>query len=115
MTSAPTSTPAAVLPTAAASTALKRKHPSRDALSNTHLFRPYRSIGHITSSLPFHYHPLGTARFLLVPLHHSFLVYNLDRLRVTLTSQPVNEQLTAIAAAGRDVTVVGAGRCAVFL
>ena len=75
----------------------------------SHLFRPYRSVGHICASLPFHYHALGTARFLLVPLHHSFLVYNLDRLRVTLTSQPVTEPLTAITAAGRDVTVVAAG------
>ena len=97
---------------ATATSAVKRKRPSRSAQS--HLFRPYRSVGHITASLPFHYHPLGTARFLLVPLHHSFVVYNLDRLRVTLTSQPVTEQLTAIAAAGRDVTAVGAANVLYF-
>ena len=99
---------ASVAPT----TAVKRKRPSRAAQS--HLFRPYRSIGHITASLPFHYHALGTARFLLVPLLHSFLVYNLDRLRVTLTSQPTPQPLTAITAIGRDVTVVGAGSMLYF-
>ena len=88
---------------------------SRSGLSS-HFFHPYRTIGHITSPFPFHFSSLGSARFITVPVGRRFTVYNLDRLRVVLLSEPVpcSAPIVALTALSRDVTACAAGR-AVYL
>ena len=89
----------------------KRKRPTPSALSrSSHLFHPYRSIGHIIGPHPFHLSTLGSTRLLHSITGRTFSIYNLDRIRTVLTSQPAPHPISCITAAGRDLTAVGAGR-----
>ena len=87
----------------------KRKRPAPSALTHSsNLFHPYRSIGHIVGPQPFHLSSLGSARFLHAATGRTFSIYNLDRLRTVLTSQPSPHPIASITAAGRDLTAVTA-------
>lgn len=64
--------------------------------TNFRILEPYRSLGLITSSLSPKYFKRGTDRFILTSNSKSFLVYNLDKLRLERISPPSGE-ITAIA------------------
>ena len=114
MTSLPSSGVASSLPTLpptlGPSFSAKRKQPPPSALSrSSHLFHPYRSIGHIIGHHPFHLSTLGSARFLHSITGRTFQIFNLDRLRIVLTSQPAPHPLLCLTSAGRDLTACGSG------
>ena len=60
------------------------------------ILEPYRSLGLITSSLSPKFFKRGTDRFILTSNSHSFLLYNLDKLRLERISPP-SAEITAIA------------------
>lgn len=72
------------------------------------LIEPFRTLGLVIDFNPLCYFKRNTERFVLASNFHSFLLYNLDRLRLERISPPLPLKITAFAAFKNKVfTAVG--------
>jgi len=61
------------------------------------ILEPYRSLGLITSDTKFVYYKRNNARFILLSNSNSFLLYNLEKLKLERISPPLASKITAVA------------------
>ena len=79
---------------------LHKKTPRDGSFVDSTRFRimePYRSLGLVTSSLAPQYSKRNQDRFLLTSNGKSFLLYNLEKLRLERISPPMQGGITALA------------------
>mmetsp|Transcript_36817 Transcript_36817/g.70972 ORF Transcript_36817/g.70972 Transcript_36817/m.70972 type:complete len:1115 (-) Transcript_36817:161-3505(-) len=71
-------------------------------------FAPYRTVGHVVDSVPFHMKQLGTDTFLTVVVGRAWQVYNIDKLRLSMIGPRLPLPIRAISSV-RDITFVAQG------
>ena len=75
------------------------KIPKNNYNSNKTHFRiiePYRSLGLYTDNNKIHYFKRATERFMLTSNEHSFILYNLEKLKIERISPPLDKKITAL-------------------
>ena len=60
------------------------------------IIEPYRSLGMYTDNNKIHYFKRGMDRFMLTSNNYSFIVYNLEKLRIERISPPLEKKITAL-------------------
>ena len=60
------------------------------------VIEPYRSLGMYTDSNKIHYFKRGIERFMLTSNNYSFIVYNLEKLRIERISPPLEKKITSL-------------------
>ncbi|CEP02781.1 unnamed protein product (mitochondrion) [Plasmodiophora brassicae] len=74
------------------------------------LLSPYRAVGLVSGSVPFHVTKLGTEHFVTVALDKFFHVYNCDRLRLVNVGRSVPHRISSISSGPRgDLTFTANG------
>ena len=63
---------------------------------NFRIIEPYRSLGMYTDKNKIHYFKRGIERFMLTSNNYSFIVYNLEKLRIERISPPLEKKITAL-------------------
>ena len=63
---------------------------------NFRVIEPYRSLGMYTDNNKIHYYKRGIERFMLTSNKYSFIVYNLEKLRIERISPPLEKKITAL-------------------
>ena len=63
---------------------------------NFRIIEPYRSLGMYTDNNKIHYFKRGIERFMLTSNNYSFIVYNLEKLRIERISPPLEKKITAL-------------------
>ena len=63
---------------------------------NFRIIEPYRSLGMYTDNNKIHYFKRGIERFMLTSNKYSFIVYNLEKLRIERISPPLEKEITAL-------------------
>ena len=63
---------------------------------NFRIIEPYRSLGVYTDNNKIHYFKRGIERFMLTSNKYSFIVYNLEKLRIERISPPLEKKITAL-------------------
>lgn len=71
------------------------KNKSNNAENRLRLIEPFRSIGLIIDYNPIAYFKRGNDRFILASNFHSFLTYNLEKLRIERISPPLSQSITS--------------------
>jgi len=61
------------------------------------ILEPYRTLGLITSDTKFAYYKRSNARFILLSNSNSFLLYNLEKLKLERISPPLPSKINAVA------------------
>ena len=76
----------------------KNKKPKNDKKPKRsfRIIEPYRSLGMYTDKNKIHYFKRGIERFMLTSNNYSFIVYNLEKLRIERISPPLEKQITAL-------------------
>jgi U3 small nucleolar RNA-associated protein 21 len=77
------------------------------------LFQPYRALGHVCDSVPFHLKRLGNATFVTVAIGRAWQVYNCEKLRLCLIGPHSDRKIRAIAST-KDLTFTAHG-CDVYM
>uniref|UniRef100_A0A7S0D1C2 Small-subunit processome Utp21 domain-containing protein n=1 Tax=Amorphochlora amoebiformis TaxID=1561963 RepID=A0A7S0D1C2_9EUKA len=72
------------------------------------LFAPYRTVGHVVDSVPFHLKRLGTETFVTVTVGRAWQVYNLEKLRLAMIGPRLPLSIRAISSL-REWTYVTQG------
>jgi hypothetical protein len=60
------------------------------------IIEPYRSLGMYTDNNKIHYFKRGMDRFMLTSNNYSFIVYNLEKLRIERISPPLEKKNNCI-------------------
>ena len=63
---------------------------------NFRIIEPYRSLGMYTDNNKIHFFKRGIDRFMLTSNNYSFIVYNLEKLRIERISPPLEKKITAL-------------------
>ena len=63
---------------------------------NFRIIEPYRSLGVYTDNNKIYFFKRGIDRFMLTSNKYSFIVYNLDKLRIERISPPLEKKITAL-------------------
>ena len=63
---------------------------------NFRIIEPYRSLDMNTDNNKIHYFKRGIERFMLTSNNYSFIVYNLEKLRIERISPPLEKKITAL-------------------
>ena len=63
---------------------------------NFRIIEPYRSLGMYTDGNKIHYFKRGIERFMITSNKYSFIVYNLEKLRIERISPPLEKKITAL-------------------
>ena len=74
----------------------KKKISNNKPKSNFRIIEPYRSLGMYTDNNKIHYFKRGIERFMLTSNNYSFIVYNLEKLRIERISPPLEKKITAL-------------------
>jgi len=63
---------------------------------NFRIIEPYRSLGTYTDNNKIHFFKRGIDRFMLTSNKYSFIVYNLEKLRIERISPPLEKEISAL-------------------
>ena len=63
---------------------------------NFRIIEPYRSLGMYTDNNKIHYFKRGIERFMLTSNNYSFIIYNLEKLRIERISPPLEKKISAL-------------------
>lgn len=77
------------------------------------LFQPYRALGHVCDSVPFHLKRLGNATFVTVAIGRAWQVYNCEKLRLCLIGPHSDRRIRCIASV-KDTTFTAHG-CDIYV
>ena len=74
----------------------KKKTGNDKPKRNFRIIEPYRSLGMYTDNNRIHYFKRGVERFMLTSNKYSFIIYNLEKLRIERISPPIEKKITAL-------------------
>ena len=74
----------------------KQKLEKNTKNKNFRIIEPYRSLGMYTDSNKIYFFKRGIDRFMLTSNKFSFIVYNLEKLRIERISPPLEKRITAL-------------------
>ena len=74
----------------------ENKKPKQEKQKNFRIIEPYRSLGIYTDNNKIHFFKRGIDRFMLTSNKYSFIVYNLEKLRIERISPPIEKKITAL-------------------
>ena len=75
---------------------MKNSDNNKKMKRNFRIIEPYRSLGMYTDGNKIHYFKRGIERFMITSNKYSFIVYNLEKLRIERISPPLEKKITAL-------------------